>query len=380
MVQHASNDVLFDWSPDGNRLLFGSDRSGTMGAWSIRVADGQPAGVPELVKPDLGQSVRPLGMTRDGSFYYEVRTGMSDVYIAEVDFASGRVLAQPILATERFAGSNHGPDWSRDGRQLVYLSHRGPGVWGARVICIRDAATGQVRELASEFKGVIDIRWFPDGRSLLAAGVSPTGERGPFRLDIQSGAFERMGLTSASPIGMRAVWSADGRTMFYGRWGPGDGISSLVTRDVATGQERELHRVSEPSVYQSSLSISPDRRYLAIVARDKDGGAVRHVTVVPTAGGEARVVLSSTQLAWPVSVAWAPDGQGVLFVKQPDQKNQKTELWLAPVQGGEPRKLDLEAQGIREVRVHPDGRRIAYTAGGDRSDVWVLENFLPGTK
>ena len=81
-----------------------------------------------------------------------------------------------------------------------------------------------------------------------------------------------------------------------------------------------------------------------------------------------------------VSVAWAPDGQGVLFVKQPDPKSQTTELWLVPVQGGEPRKLDLAGPVIREVRVHPDGRRIAYTAGGDRSDVWVMENFLPGTK
>ena len=95
LVQHPANDVIFDWTPDGKRILFGSDRSGTMGAWWIRIADGKPDGPPELVKPDLGQDVRPMGFTRDGSYYYGVRTGMSDVYIAEVDFASGRVLAQP---------------------------------------------------------------------------------------------------------------------------------------------------------------------------------------------------------------------------------------------------------------------------------------------
>jgi Tol biopolymer transport system component len=91
-------------------------------------------------------------------------------------------------------------------------------------------------------------------------------------------------------------------------------------------------------------------------------------------------VLSSTQLAWPVSIAWAPDGQGVLFVKQPDSRVAKMELWLAPLEGGQPRKLDLTAPNLRDLSVHPDGRRIAYTAGSDRSAVWVLENFLRAAK
>ncbi len=144
--------------------------------------------------------------------------------------------------------------------------------------------------------------------------------------------------------------------------------------------EKLLQSVTEPAVYQSSLSISPDSRHLAVVVRDKDAGAMRHVMVVPTTGGESRDVLSSTQLAWPVSVAWAPDGQSVLFVKQPNARDPKTELWLAPIQGGEPRKLELTAEGIRDLRIHPDGRHVAYTSGRDRSAVWVMENFLPPVK
>ena len=40
----------------------------------------------------------------------------------------------------------------------------------------------------------------------------------------------------------------------------------------------------------------------------------------------------------------------------------------------------LAAADMRELVVHPDGRRIAFTSGGDRSEVWVMENFLPGGK
>jgi hypothetical protein len=32
------------------------------------------------------------------------------------------------------------------------------------------------------------------------------------------------------------------------------------------------------------------------------------------------------------------------------------------------------------VRVHPDGRRIAYTAGKDRMEVWALSNLLPAAE
>jgi hypothetical protein len=32
------------------------------------------------------------------------------------------------------------------------------------------------------------------------------------------------------------------------------------------------------------------------------------------------------------------------------------------------------------VRVHSDGRRIAYTAGKDRMEVWALSNLLPAAE
>jgi Tol biopolymer transport system component len=61
------------------------------------------------------------------------------------------------------------------------------------------------------------------------------------------------------------------------------------------------------------------------------------------------------------------------------------ELWVISAQGGEPRKLDLPksfqnsamAVNLRQPSIHPDGRHIAYTAGRDTSEVWVMENFLP---
>jgi Tol biopolymer transport system component len=374
LVRHPANDVVFDWTPDGKRILFGSDRSGTMGAWWIPIAGEKPEGTPELVKPDLGQDVRPMGFTRDGSYYYGVRTGMSDVYIAELDFASGRVLVPPVLATERFAGSNSQPDWSSDGRKLVFLSQRGPGVMGARAICVRDTESGEVRELASKLKRVLWARLSPDGRSILAGAVVDA-DYSICRIDVQTGDFERV----VHALGWPAVWSRDGQAIFYNRSNGTAKTLTVVGRDFATGQEKELYSVADPSYYCAGVALSRDGQQLAFAVREAASQS-KILRILPASGGEARDLLHEVQMPFPGSIAWAPDGRSLLFAKQPNPRDQKTELWMISVEGGDPRKLDLTAKNMRDLRAHPDGRHIAFTSMGDKSEIWAMENFLPRKK
>jgi len=32
------------------------------------------------------------------------------------------------------------------------------------------------------------------------------------------------------------------------------------------------------------------------------------------------------------------------------------------------------------LRTHPDGRRLAFVAGRHKTEVWVMENFLPALR
>ena len=110
--------------------------------------------------------------------------------------------------------------------------------------------------------------------------------------------------------------------------------------------------------------------------------------VTPVTGGEGRQLLElvgpeaiADEREWvDVGLGWTPDSRNVLFVKGNAKNPKARSLWRVPVVGGEPEDLGLEMEELREPVISPDGRHIAFTAGGIKSEVWVMENFLPKDK
>src|SRR4029079_9884129 len=79
LIEHPANDTNPVWSPDGHRLLFVSDRSGTPDVWTIDVAGGLAAGEPRVVHRDMGR-MWLRGLTDTGGYFYYVTVGAVDVY------------------------------------------------------------------------------------------------------------------------------------------------------------------------------------------------------------------------------------------------------------------------------------------------------------
>ncbi len=386
LVENPADDSLPTWASDGKHVLFISDRTGTNGLWSIRVEDGKPVGSPELVKADVGRAL-PMRSTRRGSYYYGLGAGDNDVYLATLDLATGKVERPATKIVQHFEGTNLAPDWSPDGKYLVYTSSRKGkyAEWGPRIILIRSVETGEERELPTKlsFSPLSELRWSPDGRSILFAGEDRKGRNGVYVINAQTGDATEIIKGEPGEEMSHAGWSPDGGAIFYHRGGSKS--SRILVRDLKTGQDKEIYRNDPASAYIGSVVYSQDGAEVAFVLNDHS----RHLTaleVSPAAGGGARELFRPQGQddfgSFQEGLAWSPDGRAIIFGTnhQTGSQGGATELWSIPAEGGKPQKLGLAMTGLRGLRFHPDGRRVAFTAGGSKDEVWVLENFLPAFK
>ncbi len=386
VVTHPADDYFLGWVPDGKTLLFASDRTGAVSGWAIEVVDGKPQGSPRLLKSDIGR-ITPLGFTEKGTFYYALNTSIRELYTAAVDFASGKLITPPAVVTERFTATNAAPAWSPDGKYLAYMSVRqrpqGSALFhGSDTIVIRSLESGQEREISpkltflNSFNG---LRWSTDGRFFVVRGIGRDNRQAFYRIDAQTG--ETSMLLENDPINkiIHLKMTPDGKSVVYAAFRE-KGMEIMI-RDLASGQVRE---VGSLRVGMSGLTISPDGRQIAFTTQAGQG-ELPALMVMPLAGGKPRELYSlkdPTKNGWSWdTVAWTRGGGQIVFgTGGRGLNNQKTELWVIAAEGGEPRKLDLTMDAVDQLRIHPDGQRVAFESGVYTSEVWVMENFLPALR
>jgi len=378
LIQHPANDIYPFWAPDGTWILFASDRTGSLGLWGFPVADGTPRGPAQPVKPDVGARLAPFGFSRDGRFYYGLLAGMTDVYIAPFDFQSGKLLAEPKRATERFVGSNVSPGWSPDGQRLAYVSHRaprGPSWEGSGVLCIRSLDTGEERDLTPDLNFFLGPRWSPDGRSILLVGFDRQRRPGVFRMDAESGVVTPVVQSDVSVFPVSVEWARGGKAVVYRREPPGLPAGSIVVRDLETGREEEIYHAPAGSSVQG-FALSTDGLQVAFQSYD-EATRVTALKVIPSTGGAPRELLTVEKGGIPGFTplgVWSPDGSQIFFTRA-SPKGQFG-LWRVPAQGGEAHEVGLAMEWLRELRVDPAGQRIAFAAGNPAApEVWVMENI-----
>ena len=397
LVQRPANDLLLGWTPDGREVLFASDRSGHWDLWIIEVSDGKPRGSPKLVKPNIGPifdglGFTGLGLTRNGSYYYKAWVPEIELYVATVDPATNRLHGPSKLA--KHVGYNTSTEWSRDGQYLAYAWGRG-SAYEPFVLGIRSPKTGNERRfrldnLMRHGGHGFEPRWSPDGRFILGTArernyAGPLMDsQGLYRIDVQIGSFtplvQTMGICGMTCI-ESPVWSPDGRAIFKRR-----ATQSIMTRDIETGEEKELYRAVPPDQVRhwptSNLAVSPNGQRLVFVLADGKEG-VTALMVVPTAGGEPRELLRVHEPEVISVPGWMPDSRHIIYASGVAGEKPKFELWRVSADGGEPQNLGLRMQARVPygLSVHPDGKRIAFTVGTQRRDeVWVLENLVPMLK
>ena len=376
LIEHPAYDKVLGWAPDGKNILFASDRTGTFAAFVIQVAEGKPQGAPKLIKSDIG-NLSPRGFTQKGSFYYSTSKEGNNVYTADLDPETGKILAPPKKAIKRFEGSNYFPYYSPDGKYLAYISVRNR----QSIICIHNLETGEDREFylnQYNINRARSFRWSPDCNSILAMGRDNKNRFGIFRINVQTGNITLVIPWESwkSTFIHSCEWSRDGKAVFYvafnttNDWSVNN-LSQIMVRDLDTGTEKELYRFDN----YINISLSPDGKWLA-------SSHPLSLKVMPVAGGEPRELYRfKEEYKNERPITWSIDGKYILFSKK-EPGQDRWDLCRIPAEGGEPQRLGLEMEnGFMNLSAHLNGRNIAFSSTEQtNAEFWVMENFLPELK
>ena len=299
----------------------------------------------------------------DGAFFHIFRTTSPRIYTAPFDLTAGRLTSTPSAVRTSYP-MNAQPAWSPDGESLAYLSSS--SLDGSVVLSVQHLDSGVARDNLLPVQNVGNLRWSPDGKSIVTSGVDLTSQSGVFVVDAQTLQIRE---TIRSPDGTRFVypqWSADGSSLFY--LAATADRTSLVSRNIATGLEQTiLTRTVPPAAFGT---VSPNGQWLAV--SNNDGSAINVISTGPDDERELLRAPARSFLGGPAA-EWTPDGQSLLIRR--DQGGSGWGLWLVSTSDGSARQIDLGVPNPAGfVRLSNQGK-LTFMAGVERRELRMVQGI-----
>lgn len=278
VVGEPGNHLFPLYAPDGKSIFYLSDDD-----LVERPLDG-PA---RVIQKGIGRAL-PLGITAQNRLYYGLRTGTSDVFLAD----AANIAKTARRVSLRFPNRNLAPAFSPDGKRLAYLSRRGTENFGqeSRAVVIRELNSDSETEVPAKMAHIERVRWRTDGQALLLAGSDGKGRGGIFEFDFASQRTRPVAAEIGGPhrgfeffpLGKGIVYldaqtkgelpsllagypvAAEGVT----EWLP-SGAALFGIRDhflLRFGRGGAVERFALPGNRQPGASMSPDGKTIAITA------------------------------------------------------------------------------------------------------------------
>jgi hypothetical protein len=252
----------------------------------------------------------------------------------------GALWTQRVAATEARQltdgpGYDYQPDWSPDGRWIVYASYRNDAI-ELRVV---DARTGADHALLADGAVNVEPRLSPDGSRLAWVSTAYEGRFHVFVADYKDGAL---------------------------------GPPKRITEDVDSGLPRYYYSRFD---HYLSPSWSPDGSEILLVSnKGKIWGTGGFWRLRAEVAAPMRAV-HEEETNWRARPDWSHDGRRVVYASYLGR--QWHQLWLMPAEGGDALQLTYGDFDATNPRWSPDDRRLAYISNErGNTSLWVVT--VPG--
>jgi Tol biopolymer transport system component/DNA-binding winged helix-turn-helix (wHTH) protein len=339
-----------------DRFLFFSGVGNSLYRLAIDPVQGTATGQTPEVVLSLPGEFDGISMARNGLLAYGLAT--NDTNLWTLDPGPGGEAREPARLTDDAAARTTRPDYSPDGRRLVYgqsaIAGDNTGLW------VMNADGSDRSPLVTDAGGLGNPSWAPDGTRVL---VQRNGARSLWWIDLATRQLTQLAVDFAR-TDRNPRLSPDGREIAYWKI-EGNGSTNVWTQSVSGGSP---HRVTADAESINYPAWSPDGQWLVVgIKRGKD----THVGVVSKKGGPVEQITNERGLSGAHS--WSPDGDQIAFA---GQRNGVWNVWAVSRRTHISRQLThftAPSDYVLYPSWSPDGHRIAFERGIRRGSVWTVQ-------
>jgi len=234
-------------SPDGKWLAFAAKSRGRdhLYIWDVEqkraVGDLSFAGIVAIASPSFAPDGQRL------AFAGSDEGGWTDIYLVDVTGDSLRALRRDIYHDRE-------PDWSPDGRHIVFSSDRWSGGRRGRYnLFLYDLATEQISALSRGEHNDGQPRWSPDGEHIVFSS-DRAGAYNIYALQLAGERTETRRLTHVLTGAFDPVLLADGQHLLFSGYESGGFQIYELAVDWADSAEVSYHLVEEAAAEPWSLA------------------------------------------------------------------------------------------------------------------------------
>jgi len=263
LTSNSRDDRDPDWSPNGSKIAFGSDRDGNHEIYVMN-ANGS---VPTRLTTSPGTDSHPT-WSPDGSkiAFRTFRDGNSEIYVMNAIDGSG-----PLRLTNNPA-EDANPTWSPDGTKIAFFS--------AGDICVMDASDGSSAVCLTSDQTNSGPAWSPDGTKIAFSSIRDGNPEIYVMSAADGGGVIRLTDNPANDGG--PAWSQNGSEIFFQTDRDGDfeifsmpaaGGSEPIQQTINTFTDLDPHW--QPLI-DSDLDGCTDNRELVVKPNSETSGGQRN--------------------------------------------------------------------------------------------------------